>query len=251
MQSVFAMVQNKIAILSTNEIGDALIRDAALKNISVDVLPFIRTESISSVKVQQEIGQAFTLSATVVFTSTTAVEAVAAVVEGLKPGWKIFCIGHATRQSVENYFGKNLIAGMADNAKELAEVIVTANADHVIFFCGDQRRNELPDLLKKNNIEVNEIIVYQTIATPQTIERKYDGILFFSPSAVKSFFQNNQLDEQTVLFAIGNTTANEIKNYLPDGKAGSKNKIIVASEPAREIVLDEVIHYFQTNSIHH
>src|SRR5258706_9822828 len=44
-------------------------------------------------------------------------------------------------------------------------------------------------------------------------EKVYDGILFFSPSGVESFFNTNEVNEQTILFAIGNTTATEIKKY--------------------------------------
>ena len=117
-------------------------------------------------------------------------------------------------------------------------------SSEVIFFCGDQRRDELPGLLKKNKIEVKEIVVYKTIATPKKIEKKYDGILFFSPSAVKSFFQENKLDDQTIPFAIGNTTADEIKKF-------SKNKIVISDMPDGKTVLQKAVEFFQTNSIHH
>jgi len=222
---------------------EAFIKDAASKNILIDVHPFITTGSISSIEVQQEIEQALMLSATVVFTSVKGVEAVAAELDEQRPDWQIFCIGHATRQCCEKYFGEDLIAGIADNAEELADVIIDAQIENVIFFCGDQRRNELPGLLKKNDIVVNEIVVYETIAASQKIEKKYDGILFFSPSAVQSFFRSNQSDDQTVLFAIGNTTANEIKKY-------SRNKIIVSDEPEKSILLKKVADYFQANRIH-
>jgi len=168
---------------------EALIKDAASKKIFIEVVSFIRTEPIRSIEIKQEIEQAFMLTATVVFTSANAVEAVAAELGEQKPGWKIFCMGHATRQLAGKYFGKNLIIESADNARELAELIIHKADSEVIFFCGDQRRNELPDLLRKNNIRVKEIVVYQTIATPCKIEKKYDGILFFSPTGVQSFFR--------------------------------------------------------------
>src|SRR5580692_3545081 len=99
------MRQNKITILCTKAIDEAFIKEAASKNILIDVYPFITTEPISSVEVQQEIEQAFILSATVVFTSVKAVEAVAAELDEQRPDWQIFCIGHATRQCCEKYFG--------------------------------------------------------------------------------------------------------------------------------------------------
>jgi len=239
------MPQNKITILSTRSIDQQLIGEAAAKNIIVDAIPFIKTEPTSSIEVQQEIEHLATINATVVFTSRNAVEAVVAELDGYQPEWQIFCIGHATREAVEKFFHKNLIAGTAANAKDLADdVVKKADADEVVFFCGDQRRNELIDILRAADIEVNEVIVYQTTAVPQKIEKKYDGILFFSPSAVKGFFQKNKIGEQTVLFAIGSTTANEVKGY-------SKNKIVVSSRPDKDNLVREMVTYFLTNPIHH
>jgi uroporphyrinogen-III synthase len=238
------MQKSKIKILSTRLLDDEFIRDAEIKDVLVDVIPFIKTEPISSPELQKKIQETSAMSTTIVFTSTNAVEAVATEINDQEINWKIFCIGHSTKQSVVKIFGESSIAEVADNAKELAEVILRADVAELIFFCGDQRRNELPDQLKKNNIKATEIVVYKTILTPQKIEKKYDGILFFSPSAVKSFFQLNQLNDEPVLFAIGNTTAEEIKKF-------SKNKILVSDVPDREALMDKVISYFQMNPIHH
>jgi uroporphyrinogen-III synthase len=234
------MRQNKITILSTAAIDGALLKDAAAKNIVIDVLPYIKTEPILSIEVQQEIEHSLLLSATVVFTSVNAVDAVASQLEGQSPDWQIFCVGHATRNGVEKYFGRSLISGSADNASELAELISDSNAEEVIFFCGDQRRNELPDRLKQNNIDVTEIVVYQTVATPQKAENKYDGVLFFSPSAVQSFFKKNKLDYQTILFAIGNTTGQEIKKF-------SGNRVLISDVPDKKTLIGNMINYFQTH----
>jgi uroporphyrinogen-III synthase len=69
------------------------------------------------------------------------------------------------------------------------------------------------------------------------IEKTYHGILFFSPSAVQSFFSNNKISDQTILFAIGNTTATEIKKY-------TNNKIITGDEPGKENLVTEMIRYY-------
>ena len=239
------MEQNKITILSTRTIDPLLMSEAASKNIIVDAISFIKTESTSSIQTQQEIEQLATMQATVVFTSANAVEAVGAELDGYQPDWQIFCTSHATREAVEKFFQKNSIVGTAQNASELASAIVkNTDAHEAIFFCGDQRRDELPNILRDADIEVNEIVVYQTVAIPHKVEKKYNGILFFSPSAVKSFFQKNKPGEQTVLFAIGETTADELRHF-------SKNKIIVSSQPDKRDLLKEVILYFQVNPIHH
>jgi uroporphyrinogen-III synthase len=61
---------------------------------------------------------------------------------------------------------------------------------------------------------------------------------------VKSFFQLNKVPDQTVLFAIGNTTADELRGF-------AKNKIVISDVPTKETLIHNVISYFQINPIHH
>lgn len=232
------MAANKISILSTRPIDESLIEEARRLNIETDVLSFIETEAIHTIEVQQEIENAFLQSAAVVFTSMNAVEAVADTLLEELPDWRIYSIGNTTQKLVKKYFGEQSIAGTANSAAELAELIAEEGYDdEVIFFCGDQRRDELPDILRKNDIEVNEIVVYETVAVPHKLNKQYHCILFFSPSAVESFFSNNKVNEQTVLFAIGNTTANAIKKY-------SNNKIIICDEPGKDSLFQKMMEYF-------
>jgi len=232
------MRQNRITILSTGALPTYLAEEAEANNIQTDIISFIKTESIQSIEVQQEIEQASLHSATVVFTSGNAVEAVATELDGHEPEWEIFCLGQSTLDLVTRYFGPGLIAGFADNAAELAESIIeTGGATDVIFFCGDLRRSELTNSLQQSGIEVEEIVVYQTVLVPQKLKKNYDGVLFFSPSAVNSFFELNKAGEKTIFFAIGKTTAAELKKK-------TTNKILVSEEPTKETVVELAIEYY-------
>lgn len=215
-----------------------LVNEAMQAGIDIEELSFIETAPIQSITVQQEIEQSLLQSATVVFTSMNAVEAVAYYQEGAQPDWNIYCIGTTTNKLVAQHFGQETIIGIANDATSLAELIIEDRfIDEVIFFCGDQRRDELPAILRKNDVEVNEIEVYQTIPVAHKIEKIYQGILFFSPSAVASFFKNNRVPDATILFAIGNTTATEIRKY-------STNKIITSDEPGKENLVKKMMEYF-------
>lgn len=70
------MQENKIHILCTRPLPASLIDEAAEAGIDIEIQSFIETESILSVEVQQEIEQASIKTATVVFTSMNAVDAV-------------------------------------------------------------------------------------------------------------------------------------------------------------------------------
>lgn len=232
------MQQNSIPVLCTRPLPDWLLEEALQNNISIDTISFIETEAIDTIEVQQEIENALLQSAVVVFTSMNAVEAVANWHEGDQPDWEVYCMGHATKKLVVENFGEHCLAGTAPDAASLAELIAEEDGtDEVIFFCGDQRRDELPSILQEHGIDVNEIVVYQTTEIPHKISKEYLGILFFSPSAVRSFFKTNKIGEKTVLFSIGNTTSAEIKKF-------STNKIIVGDEPSKENLVQKMIEYF-------
>ena len=74
------------------------------------------------------------------------------------------------------------------------------------------------------------------LAKPK-IENKSDAILFFSPSAVESYFKLNTIKDETC-FCIGETTAETLE------KKKVKN-IIVAHRPTVEDVIEGCINEFK------
>ena len=172
-----------------------------------------------------------------VFTSWNAVNAVLKAID-TAPNWKIFCMSGYTKHWIVENFSPEHVVATADSAAELAERIMENNVKEVVFFCGDQRRNELPDALKNGNIKVEELVVYKTIESPQEVGEYFDAVLFFSPSAVRSFFTANKLTDEVVCFTIGNTTAEEIKKYV-------NNRIVVAEKPTQDGVAAALINYYK------
>ena len=119
----------------------------------------------------------------------------------------VYCVGERTRGLLES-FGVR-VEKICYSALELANFLIEKKGiSKVYFFCGNLRRDELPDVLAAHNIAVKEIEVYQTELLPVVIETTFDGVLFFSPSAVKSYIAAGNSNESTV-FCIGNTTAAE------------------------------------------
>lgn len=232
-------MQSNVHILCTRPIGKTLLQEARAQNIIIDELSFIKTIPFDTIALQQKIENAALQQTTVIFTSMNAVEAVAHFINFQPAGWSIYCIGATTHELVTKYFGASSIAGTANSAAELAHLITADRKfSEAIFFCGNQRRDELPEILSSHTIIVTEIIVYETIAVTHTITEAYDGMLFFSPSAVISFFATNKLPPTTLLFAIGSTTAAEIEKHTP-------NKIILSSVPCKENLVNKMIGYFR------
>jgi len=233
-----------IRILSTRPLDKAFADKALEQNIIIDSISFIRTEEIVDANTSDRIKKLSTKPTTVVFTSMNGVEAVAKnlIESNLKPAWKIYCIGAATQDLITSYFPSNKVIGTGRNAAKLSQAIISDKAGEVVFFCGDQRRDELPALLRGSRITVEEIVVYKTNEVPVKVARKYNGILFFSPSAVKSFFSLNSIPPATVLFSIGNTTADAIKSVC-------ENEVIISDFPSKEKLVEIAIQHFLNEGI--
>lgn len=236
------MQKSKIHILSTSPVSKELINEAANNDIVIDEISFIKIEEIIDAEIEKKIKKLSHRNITVVFTSVNALNAVSKFVISNSP-WKIFCIGHATKDLAEKFFGEDSIKGFANNAYELSEKIIKdTSIENVTFFCGNTRRDELPNNLKKNEISVDEIIIYKAVETSIALTKKYDGILFFSPSAVKSFFSKNSITDSTKIFAIGATTANELKPF-------TQQPVIIAEIPGKGNLINLVINHFSKSNI--
>lgn len=233
------MQATKAHILCTRSLEAAPLQKAIAYGLQMDTLAFIQTTPIHAPEFIQQVKQVAAQKTTVVFTSIKAVQAVWPQLDQV-PDWQIYCLGGVTKELVKEHFGEKAIAGASKNATSLAEKIIVAETlpQTVYFFCGDQRMDELPQILQHQQIAVTEIIAYTTEQTPHTIEANYDGILFFSPSAVHSFFSTNTIQTDVVLFAIGKTTAATIQSYVC-------NKVIISEWPGQEHMIDLVIDYFK------
>jgi uroporphyrinogen-III synthase len=232
------MQKNKVHILSTRLVGEALVNEAAQNDIIIDEVSFIDTVEIKNAAIEQKLDDLANQKIMVVFTSMNAVDTVAKYIPAKKTSWKIFCLGNTTKKMVKKIFGEENICATADSAEQLAEKITgNSSVKNIVFFCGDRRRNELPDKLKNNGIAVEELIVYKTIETPRALSKQYDGILFFSPSAVQSFFLQNSITDTTQVFAIGATTANAAKLF-------TRQPVIISNKPGKENLVTLAIKHF-------
>lgn len=232
------MAENKWNILSTRPLNKTSIESAEAQNVQLDCIEFIQTKAIKTEEIKKQVATLSSEKISVVFTSMNTIEAIKGCLTQT-PSWHIYCIGYTTQQLVKEIFGDASIAGTADDASKLADVIIQNKEKELWFFCGDQRREELPNKLRAQQILVEELVVYKTIALPQKIEKNYDGILFYSPSAVHSFFKENNALTQNTFFAIGETTAKAISEY-------TSNKIITASKPGKEALVQQAIAYFNS-----
>jgi uroporphyrinogen-III synthase len=210
-------------------------------SVDLRVIPFIEIVPREEESLKKQIDRLATEQTAVVFTSAHAVRWVTKLLNK-KPDWKIYCIRYETRRALAEWIGEKYELKTADNARALSDQIVADGIRDAVFFCGDQRMEILPDHLKKNGVRLNEFIVYDTKLSPVFIENSPDAILFFSPTAVKSFFSMNRLPPSTTIFAMGQTTAASLKKY-------TDSPLILSPEADKTFVINMALEYAGTHPV--
>jgi uroporphyrinogen-III synthase len=152
---------------------------------------------------------------------------------------KCFCVGKKTQLLLEENGLK--VIKRSSNALILANFIIKNHENSSFsFFCGTLRRPEIELLFSKNSIRLQIHELYSTIHQSKTIETPVEGVLFFSPSAVKSFFEKNFMTPLAHGFCIGSTTANTLKEYT--------NNYSTAKKTSENHLLLSILNYY--NKLH-
>jgi uroporphyrinogen-III synthase len=234
------MRERRFSILSTSALPFERIQPIP-EMVDLSVVPFIKIIPRPSVELMPEISMLASEKRTVVFTSAHAVKFVAGMLKN-KPEWKIYCTRNETRIAVINWFGGDSIADFASNARMLSHHMIRDGVKEAVFFCGDQRMDILPDILTKYGVGLTELIVYDTSLTAVHLETQPDAIMFFSPTAVRSFFSMNTLSGNTRIFAMGKTTADALKELTSE-------PIIISPESDKVFVLNMAVEYAASHPI--
>ncbi|RYD55508.1 MAG: uroporphyrinogen-III synthase [Sphingobacteriales bacterium] len=229
------MPETSIHILSTKQLPQTHIDYAANEGIGISCKNFIRIEPVHAEALRKSLRSTEQIK-TIIFTSEQAVKIVAEYIHA-SPDWNIYCIAGATLQAVRLLMPNANVAGTTDTGRELAELVVKDQVKEALFFCSNIRLNTIPDYLNRHNTNIKEVVVYNTIPNPHQVNEEYDGIMFFSPSGVESFFSVNKLTDGVPFFAIGHTTANALSSY--------PNPTIISERPEPSILIETIVNHYK------
>ena len=232
-------MSNQLHIISTRSLHSDAVEKLHYCGWEITVHDFI------SKKIKwPDIITADALTKNIVLTSQTGVEAFLELIKKFERSpadYHVHCIAHATKQVAVQ--AGLLVKTSAPNALLLAEGILKhQEIRSVTHICGNRRRDELSEKLHAGGVEVQDVVAYHTELTPISIDSAYDGLLFFSPSAVDSFLNANDL-KQVPCFCIGQTTESHakqkgfIQTYIPEA-------------PSEDALVILVIEHFTTTKAH-
>lgn len=166
-------------------------------SVNIDFHKFISIEGVSSKEFRKSRIHILDYSA-IIFTSRSAVDHFFRIAREMRveipDTMKYFCISEAIAFYLQKYvqYRKRKIFYGKYNFNDLLEIILKHKDEKYLLPCSDIHKQEISSKLSKNSIDFKKAIIYKTVASDlSSIDiDKYDMLVFFSPSGVKSLLKN-------------------------------------------------------------
>jgi uroporphyrinogen-III synthase len=189
---------------------------ASKHNLKVDFRPFIHVEGVSARDFRQEKVDLGSHTA-VLFTSKTAIDHFFRIAEetrvNIPDTMKYFCISEATAYYLQKYivYRKRKIFYGNGRITDLVEVMNKHRDEKFLLPLSAAHKEEIPELLKTNNFVYSKAVLYRTECSDLSdlAHVNYDILVFYSPSGIKSLFQNfpDFKQNETKIASFGTKTA--------------------------------------------
>jgi uroporphyrinogen-III synthase len=194
-------------------------------NVELDFYPFIRLEGIPAREFRKQKIEIQQYTA-VIFTSRNAIDHFFRMCEEMKVNvsqdTKYFCITEAVALYLQKfilYRKRKVFYGADGTNKSMFDAINKHKGNEkFMYVCSEnQQDNEIVNWLKNYNCDFTLAFMYRTLSADVKeilLKTEYDVICFFTPSGVKSLFDNLPKYKQngTVLGAFGNNTSKAIED---------------------------------------
>jgi uroporphyrinogen-III synthase len=188
-------------------------------HLRVDFRPFIRIEGVTAKEFRQYKVDILAHGA-VFLTSKTAVDHYFRICEEMRITvpytMKYFC----TSVSIANYLQKYIVYRkrkifFGTKIEVLLEMMQKHKDEKIFLPLSDPHKPEIPKLLDKKKYKYTKVILYRTVSSDLSDlnMKDYDILAFYSPTEIKSLFQNFPDYEQgeAKIACFGPTTAKAAK----------------------------------------
>ncbi|QGY44352.1 uroporphyrinogen-III synthase [Maribellus comscasis] len=219
---------------------------AEKNSVKIDFRPFIQVEGVSAKEFRQTRIQILSHTG-VIFTSRTAIDHFFRISQELRltvpDSMKYFCISEATAFYLQKYivYRKRKIFYADGRFSDLVNVMKKHKDEKFLVPLSDIHKQEIPELLDKEGYKYTKAILYRTVSSDLSdlADVNYDVLVFFSPSGIKSLFQNfpDFKQNDTRIACFGPTTAQAVR------EAGLRLDIEAptAQAPSMTMALDQYI----------
>lgn len=186
------------------------------QRVKIDFIPFIHVEGVSSKDVRQQKIDLTKYSA-IILTSRNSVDHFFRIAEEQRykvpDSLKYFCLSEAVAYYLQKYvvYRKRKIYVGKRTFADLSPLIKKYKSEKFLLPSSDMLKPDIPKSLNKIGIDWKQGVFYRTVVSDLSHLRDvfYDILVFFSPSGIKSLFENFPDFEQkdTRIAVFGNTTA--------------------------------------------
>jgi uroporphyrinogen-III synthase len=194
---------------------------AEKNNLKIDFRPFSLVEGITVKEFRASRVDILAHSA-VIFTSKTAIDHFFRICEELRitvpDTMKYFCMTESIAFYLQKYivYRKRKIFYGKGTFPEVIDVIQKHKDEKFLVPLSEQHKPEIPKLLEKNKLKYTKAIFYRNISSDLSdlAGVKYDIMVFYSPSCIKSLFQNFPDFQQNdiKIASFGTATAKAVKD---------------------------------------
>lgn len=193
---------------------------AEKNNVKIDFRPFIKVEGVPAKEFRQTRIQILNHTG-VIFTSRTAIDHFFRICQDLRltipDTMKYFCISEATAFYLQKYivYRKRKIFYADGKFSDLMNVMKKHRDENFLVPLSDIHKQEIPELLDKEGYKYTKAILYRTVSSDLSDLKdvNYDILVFFSPSGIKSLYQNfpDFVQNDTKIACFGPTTAQAVR----------------------------------------
>lgn len=195
---------------------------AEKQKIKIDFRSFIHVEGVASKDVRaQKID--FSNFTAVIFTSRTAVDNYFRLAEEMRytvpNDMRYFCQSEAIAYYLQNYviYRKRKIYVGARTFEDLVKLIKKHKEEFFLLPSSDKLKPSIPQALDELGVKWSNATMFKTVVSDLSDLEDvfYDVLVFFSPSGIKSLFENfpNYIQKNTIIAVFGNTTIKAAEDY--------------------------------------
>ena len=214
--------------------------------VKIDFRPFMHLEEISAMEFKEQRISILNHDS-VIFTSKKAMDHYFGMMEKLRlrvPDFtKYFCVSEAIAHYLQNYitFRKRKIFTGEQTLASLIPIMQKHKDSKFLYPCSDLLKNKVNVLLEESGLQYTKAQMYKVACSDlcDLSDVKYDVLVFFSPTGIKSLLENfpDFKQEETRLAIFGPTTLKSVEENGLRADISAPNK----KAPSMLMALDQYI----------
>ena len=214
--------------------------------LNIDYRPFMHVEKISAIEFKKQRISILNHDA-VIFASKNAMDHYFGMMDTLRlrvPDFtKYFCVSEAIAHYLQNFitYRKRKIFTGEQTLASLIPVMQKHKDSKFLFPCSNVLKNQMNKSLEESGLEYTKAQMYKVVCSDLSdlSDVKYDMLVFFSPTGIKSLLENFPTfkQDETRLAVFGATTIKSVEDRGLRVDIAAPNK----KAPSMSMALDQYI----------